>query len=198
MFNENKLNLQEIQELEKSLLCAFMEDKEVLAYGLESMSSDDFYFHLHGTIFVVTQALVDDEIDFNIEELAEIIHEMNNDISIDIILDVFFTLKSQQPMKDIEILQEISMARYGLKQKISKDNVTLIGIEDKNCFWSVKYINNELYEVEGNIIIDSIPAEYKVTLSETIASINDKYFSGGAMLPWHEDEDSITKYLFKR
>lgn len=198
MSNKTQSSLQSIQELERSILYAFAEDKELLDYALITMNPNDFYFQLHRTIFIFMKALVDEEMDFTVEDLAEIIHEVNNEISIDIVLEVFFTPQSENPKKDIHSLQEHSINRYGLEQQIAIDNVTMIGIDDKNCLWSAKYINNELYEVEGNIIIDRVPAEYKLTLSETLASINDESFSGGGMCSWNEDDESITKYLFKK
>jgi len=193
----NNSALRTIQDSERRVLCSMLENKEILKYATNVLMTEDFYFNIHAVVFAVLNEFSNEDMDFTLDDIIAVVNEMNNSFNFEAIRNIFVSVKSANPKNDIQIIQENGMNRYILKNKISKENVIKMAIEDKYYFWSVMYINDEIYEIE-TIAAGDIPSEFQSTFSLTMDSIKDIEFSSESMLPWNEDTDSITKFLFVR
>lgn len=195
--NYGNLKLRTIQDLEKNVLCSMLANKDVLQYSVNTLMQDDFYFRTHSVVFTVMKELFEEGFDCNIDDIATILNKIYSAINIEAIKDIFISIQSLDPKKDILNIQENSMNRYMLKNKITKNNVVQIAIEDKYYHWLVMYVDNELYEVQ-TMTAGDIASEFQFTFSSTISNIKHEEFRSGNMLPWDEDTESISKYLFVR
>ena len=164
---------------------------------------DDFVFDSHGVVFAAIEAWhnacklhqMDEAMD--IEAVYELLRHIKADFDTNIIDDVFSSIASQNPQKDIQTLLESSIDRYALKNQKKKDNVVKIGIQDDNCLWSVEYITNQYFRVEISTH-GTIPKEYQFDFIETMKAIDASDFTKEGYLPWNEDNENASRYLFVR
>ena len=195
-------NLQSIQEFEAGILCAMFKDYSLIS-SVDKIMMDDFIFDSHGVIFAAIEAWHDaSELhqmneDIDIEAVYELLRHIKADFDTNIIDDVFSFSVSENPQKDIQVLLKNSIDRYALKNQKTKDNVVKIGIQDDNCLWSVEYIANQCYRVEMSTH-GTIPKEYQFDFIETMKAIDASDFTKEGYLPWNEDNENASRYLFVR
>ena len=164
------MELQAIQNLEKSILCAVMHNTTLLKELCVNLRKDDFLFLGHTAIFQMFQMFLEHEIqNFSDKTIAKPF--VNRGIDEYIILDILSSTPSTNFIHDIKKVQELSNERNNhintCAVKMDHEKVYFM-VETTEAFWRVEFIKDIAHQVQS-ISFGDIPSEIAPTFTATLA-----------------------------